>query len=103
MQQGMTTPRIGILDLFRLDGKLALVTGAASGLGAAIAVALAEAGASVACHGNRRPAEETSEAIRRLGHESQSFAADLSAADGAEKLYESVRAAVGGPGILVKK
>lgn len=47
---------MGVLDRFRLDGKTALVTGAASGLGAAIAVALAEAGANVACHGNRRPA-----------------------------------------------
>ena len=36
---------MGILDQFRLDGKTALVTGAASGLGAAIAIALAEAGA----------------------------------------------------------
>ncbi|HTD55362.1 MAG TPA: hypothetical protein VK670_08260 [Silvibacterium sp.] len=42
---------MGILDRFQLNGKLALVTGSASGLGAAIAVALAEAGASVACHG----------------------------------------------------
>ena len=42
---------MGILDRFSLEGKTALVTGAASGLGAAIAIALAEAGASVACHG----------------------------------------------------
>ena len=41
-----------ILDAFRLDGKVALVTGASSGLGAAIATALAEAGAEVVCHGN---------------------------------------------------
>ena len=34
---------MGILDQFRLDGKVALVTGFASGLGAAIAIALAEA------------------------------------------------------------
>jgi 2-deoxy-D-gluconate 3-dehydrogenase len=59
---------MGILDKFRLDGKLALVTGSATGLGAAIAIALAEAGASVACHGNRRPAQETSEKIHSLGH-----------------------------------
>lgn len=39
-----------ILDLFRLDGKKALVTGASSGLGECIAAALAEAGADVACH-----------------------------------------------------
>ena len=58
---------MGILDKFHLDGKLALVTGSATGLGAAIAIGLAEAGASVACHGNRRPAEQTSETIRALG------------------------------------
>ena len=77
---------MGILDRFRLDGKLALVTGSATGLGAAIAIALAEAGASVACHGNRRRADETSEAIRALGHDSRSFAADLSQPDGADSL-----------------
>lgn len=90
-----------ILDRFRLDGKTALVTGAASGLGAAIAIALAEAGASVACHGNRRPAEETSDRIRLLGRESKSFAADLSLADGAAMLFEDVKAAMGAPHILV--
>src|SRR6201992_1884319 len=92
---------MGILDRFRLDGKLALVTGSATGLGAAIAVALAEAGASVACHGNRRPAEETSEAIRALGHKSQSFAADLGKTDGAERLYDAVLAGMGSPDVLV--
>lgn len=92
---------MGIIDQFRLDGKLALVTGSASGLGAAIAVALAEAGASVACHGNRRPADATSKAIRELGRESQSFAADLSQPDGAAQLYEAASAAMGAPDILV--
>jgi 2-dehydro-3-deoxy-D-gluconate 5-dehydrogenase len=92
---------MGILDRFRLDGKLALVTGSATGLGAAIAVALAEAGAAVACHGNRRPAEETSEAIRALGHKSGSFTADLSQPEGADRLYEAVLAGMGSPDVLV--
>jgi 2-dehydro-3-deoxy-D-gluconate 5-dehydrogenase len=92
---------MGILDRFRLDGKVALVTGSASGLGAAIALALAEAGASVACHGNRRPAEETSEKIRQMGRVSQSFAADLCNPSGAHALYEAVSAAMGAPDILV--
>jgi 2-dehydro-3-deoxy-D-gluconate 5-dehydrogenase len=92
---------MGILDSFRLDRRVALVTGSAAGLGAAIAVGLAEAGASVACHGNRRPADETSERIRRLGHASQSFAADLGKPDGADSLYQAVSAAMGAPNIVV--
>ncbi len=90
-----------ILDRFRLDGKLALVTGAASGLGAAIAIALAEAGAAVACHGNRRPADKTSARIREAEGRSQSFSADLSTPDGAESLYHVVSSAMGEPDILV--
>ena len=92
---------MGILDKFRLDGKIALVTGAASGLGAAIAIALAEAGAVVACHGNRRLADRTSKHIESLGGKSQSFAADLSHQDGAKHLFEAVTEAMGAPGILV--
>ncbi|MGA2672519.1 MAG: SDR family oxidoreductase [Terracidiphilus sp.] len=92
---------MSILDRFRLDGKTALVTGAASGLGAAIAVALAEAGATVACHGNRRPAEETSARIRSLGRASKSFSADLGAPDGASRLFDAVASAMGAPHILV--
>jgi 2-dehydro-3-deoxy-D-gluconate 5-dehydrogenase len=92
---------MGVLEQFRLDGKVALVTGSASGLGAAIAIALAQAGASVACHGNRRPADETSERIRTSGRESQSFAADLSKSDGADVLFDAASTAMGAPDILV--
>jgi 2-dehydro-3-deoxy-D-gluconate 5-dehydrogenase len=92
---------MSILDQFRLDGKIALVTGAATGLGSAIAVGLAEAGASVACHGNRRAADETTKKICSLGRQSQSFTADLTQIDGADALYESVSASMAAPDILV--
>ena len=56
-----------ILEAFKLENKVALVTGASTGLGQAIAIALAEAGADVSCHGNTRSPEATCEAIIKLG------------------------------------
>ena len=87
-----------VMDGFRLDGKVALVTGAASGLGAAIARGLAQAGAEVACHGNRRPATETAEGI---GPMASAFRADLGSATGAEDLFQQVRDSLGRVDILV--
>jgi 2-deoxy-D-gluconate 3-dehydrogenase len=66
-----------ILDKFRLDNKVALVTGAAAGLGAAIAVALAEAGADVVAHGNSRAPDATCELINRAGRHSLAVRGDL--------------------------
>jgi 2-deoxy-D-gluconate 3-dehydrogenase len=87
-----------ILDLFRLDNKVALVTGSASGLGAAIATALAQAGATVACHGNRRPATETAASI---GDKAAAFRADLGSTTGAEDLFTQVKEKFGRIDILI--
>ena len=87
-----------VLDLFRLDGKTALVTGAASGLGAAIATALAQAGARVAVHGNRRPATETAAAI---GQNAVAVQADLSCTEGPDSLFFAAKSALERIDILV--
>jgi 2-deoxy-D-gluconate 3-dehydrogenase len=58
-----------ILDAFRLDGRVALVTGAARGMGQAIALGLAEAGADVAVL-DVLPVDETLERIQALGRRS---------------------------------
>ncbi|MFT4115020.1 2-dehydro-3-deoxy-D-gluconate 5-dehydrogenase KduD [Silvibacterium sp.] len=91
----MTTSRD---SLFSLEGKVALVTGAAGGIGAAIAQALAQAGAQVAVHGNRRPADETALAI---GEAAAAFSADLSQSEGAEQLFHAVRARFGRVDLLI--
>ena len=85
-------------ELFRLDGKVALITGSASGLGAAIATALAQAGALVAVHGNRRPATETAESI---GPNAAAFRADLSSTTGPEDLFSQAQQHFGKIDILV--
>jgi 2-deoxy-D-gluconate 3-dehydrogenase len=64
-------------DPFRLDGKVALVTGSASGIGAAIAIALAKAGADVVCHGRSDSGRATVEEIVGLGRRSFGIQADL--------------------------
>jgi len=90
-----------ILDAFRLDGKVALVTGASAGLGAAIAVALAEAGADVACHGNSRRPDATCEAIARLGRRTAAVKGDLVDREVSRTLVETTESELGAIDILV--
>jgi 2-deoxy-D-gluconate 3-dehydrogenase len=78
------------MNSFRLDGQKALVTGASRGIGAAIALALAEAGADVACHGNSHAPGETADKVRALGRQALAVQADLSARDSAKTLVGEV-------------
>jgi 2-deoxy-D-gluconate 3-dehydrogenase len=100
MSDGKETPR-GVLQSFRLDGKVALVTGSSAGLGAAIAVALAEAGADVICHGNSRAPESTCEAVRACGRRTAAVQADLARREAPARLWDQALASMARIDILV--
>ena len=66
------------LDLFRLDGKKALVTGASRGLGRVMALALADAGADVAITGRTQETlDATATEIQARGRQARTFKADM--------------------------
>ena len=85
---------------FDLTGKVAIVTGANTGIGQAIAVALAAAGADVACVG-RTPAEDTVSQIRALGRKAEIVSADLSTIEPVQRVVDETIAKLGGLDILI--
>lgn len=74
---------MAILDKFKLDGKVVLVTGANRGLGQAMAIGLAEAGATVTGVSRGESADETARAIKAAGQSYHHLQADLSTLDAA--------------------
>lgn len=85
---------------FDLSGKVAIVTGANTGIGQGIAVALAKAGADVALVG-RSEATETAEHVRALGRKALLVSADLSSTEPCERIVAETLEGLGGLDILV--
>lgn len=89
------------LDKFSLKDKIAFVTGSSRGLGAGIAMALAEAGASVAVHGSRAVPEATQQMLSNMGANHFAVVGDLSDPSAAPLLIEEVVRHFGRIDILV--
>jgi 2-deoxy-D-gluconate 3-dehydrogenase len=90
-----------ILDAFKLTGKNALVTGSSRGLGAGIALALAEAGANVALHGSKAVPEGVVEKITSTGVRHVELVADLRQPSLCPELIAQTIAGLGSIDILV--
>ncbi|WP_159981512.1 MULTISPECIES: 2-dehydro-3-deoxy-D-gluconate 5-dehydrogenase KduD [unclassified Novosphingobium] len=85
---------------FSLEGKSALVTGANTGIGQAIAVALAQAGADVAVAGRSEPTE-TLDLIAQTGRKAVNIKADFSSIEPVQRVIEEAVAGLGKLDVLV--
>ncbi|RSO10077.1 short-chain dehydrogenase [Streptomyces sp. WAC 06783] len=93
---------MSVLDRFRLDGRVAVVTGASSGLGIAFATALAEAGADVALGARRAERlEATRTAVEKLGRRAVTVRTDVAKPEDCHALVDAAMHAFGRVDILV--
>jgi 7-alpha-hydroxysteroid dehydrogenase len=91
-----------ILDRFRVDGRVAIVTGAGKGIGAGSALALAQAGADVVCAARTKDdIEATADRARQLGRRAIAVRTDVTERDQLEALVEAATSEFGRIDILV--
>ena len=103
MAEQYADPSVFSMDSFRLDGKVALVTGASYGIGFALATAFAKAGAKIAFNDrNQEKLDEGEAAYAKEGIEAKGYIADVTKEDEVAGLIENIKRDFGTtPDILV--
>jgi len=93
---------VSVLDRFRLDGKVVVITGASSGLGAAFATGLAEVGADIAiCARRAERLEQTKRDVEAVGRRCVAVTADVAKPEDCTRVVEETVAALGKVDVLV--
>src|SRR3954468_10781655 len=93
---------VGVLDKFKLDGKVAIVTGASSGLGVAFAEGLADAGADIAiCARRAERLEETRAKVEATGRRCVAVPADVAKPEDCQRVVEETVAQLGRVDVLI--
>lgn len=94
---------MNVMDRFRLDGRLAVVTGASQGIGQGMALALAEAGADIVnlSRGSKAGGDTTRPLIEGLGRSYRFYPTDLGDRTNVYRSIEAVKTEAGTPDILV--
>lgn len=93
---------MSILDRFRIDGQVAIVTGAGRGIGAASALALAEAGADVVISARtEEQLHETASSIEGVGRRAHIVVADLNEVDRIRRLATAAKDVFGRLDVVV--
>lgn len=89
-------------DIFRLDGRIALVTGASSGIGEYFVQVLAEAGARVIGADIRKDVlDKAVERLKQQGHETTAVAMDVTSKDSVEQEFDQITSDIGVPDVIV--
>jgi len=93
---------MSVLDSFRMDGKVAIVTGASSGLGVAFAQGVAQAGADVAiCARRAERLQATKEAVEAAGRRCVAIEADVSIVEDCARVVQRTMSELGRVDVLV--
>src|SRR6266478_316184 len=102
MGSGSTCMKTGASNMRKLDGKIALVTGASKGIGAGIALSLAKEGAAVAVNyaSDREGADRVVQTIKAAGGKAIAVQGSVSSSEDIDRIFSQAERQLGNVDVL---